>query len=80
MPKEKKYKSTIAAIYKRRYEDIGMFYFIEGQRYVVPMVTIEQAIENFFRYMGIREFNADSAMTTYSRMKKEYFDSQKEEQ
>ena len=79
MPKEKKYKSTIDAIYKRRYEDIGMFYFVEGQRHVVPMVTIEQALENFFRYMGIRDFNPDSAMTTYSRMKREFYDSQKEE-
>ena len=77
MPKEKKYKSTIDAIYKRRYEDIGMFYFVEGQRHVVPMVTIEQAIENFFRYMGIRDFNADSAMTTYSRMKREFYEAAK---
>ena len=54
-----------------------MFYFVEGQRHVVPMVTIEQALENFFRYMGIRDFNADSAMTTYSRMKKEFYEAAK---
>ena len=74
MPKEKKYKSVIARIYKRSYEDIGMFFFIEGQRQVVPAVTIEQSIENYFRFMDIRDFNPESAMTTYSRIKKEFYE------
>ncbi len=74
MPKEKVFKSTIAHIYKRNYEDIGMFFFVEAQRMIVPAVTIEQAIDNFFRYMCIKDFNHDSAVTTYSRIKKEFYE------
>lgn len=79
MPKEKEFKSTIAHIYKRNYEDIGMFFFVEAQRMIVPAVTIEQAIDNFFRYMGIKDFNHDSTVITYSRMKKEFFEAQKKQ-
>lgn len=74
MPKEKPYKGKIAAIYKRNYEDIGMFYFVEAQRLLLPSLTIEKAIDNFHRFIGETDFNHDSAMTTYSRMKKEFYE------
>ena len=77
MPKEKTYKNTIAAIYKRNYEDIAMFYFVEAQRQIVPAISIERGIDNYFRYMGIKDFNHDSAMTTYSRMKREFHEAAK---
>ena len=72
MPKEKTYKGVIERIYKRNYEDIGMFFFVEAQRQLVPALSIERAIDNYFRYMGIKDFNHDSAMTIYGRMKKEF--------
>ena len=74
MPKEKPCKGKIAAIYKRNYEDIGMFYFVEAQRLLLPSLTIEKAIDNFYRFIGEKDFNHDSAMTTYSRMKKEFYE------
>ena len=77
MPKEKPYKSAIAALYKRSHDDIGMFYFVEAQRQIVPAISIERAIDNYFRYMGIKDFNHDTAMTTHSRLKKEFYDAQK---
>lgn len=77
MPREKPYIKDIAKIYKRNYEDIGMFFFVEGQRQIVPAVTIEQGIDNYFRLLGIKDFNHDSAMATYTRMKKELYESQK---
>lgn len=79
MPKEKSYTSLLARIYKRNYEDIGMFFFIEGQRQIVPAITIEQAIYNYFRFMNIEDFNYESALTTYSRMKKEYYEAAKKD-
>jgi hypothetical protein len=79
MPKEKNYTSLIARIYKRNYEDIGMFFFIEGQRQLVPAMTVEQAIYNYFRLMCIRDFNYESASTTYFRMKKEYYEAAKQD-
>ncbi len=80
MPKGKPFISTIARIYRRNYEDIGMFFFIEGQRMVVPAVTIEQAVDNYFRYMGIKNFNHDSAVATYSKLKREFYQSLKDDQ
>lgn len=79
MPKEKTYKGAIARIYKRNYEDIGMFFFVEAQRSLVPGVTIERAIDSYYRFIGEREFNHDSAMTTYSRMKKEFYEAAKKD-
>jgi len=77
MPKEKEYTKPIGKIYKRNYEDIGMFFFIEAQRQLVPCVSVEQAIFNFFRYCRIDDFNIESAQTIYSRMKKEFNENSK---
>ena len=77
MPKEKIFTNLIARIYKRNYEDIGMFFFIEAQRMIVPAVTIEQAVDNYFRYLGVRDFNHDSAVATYSKLKREYYEAQR---
>lgn len=54
-----------------------MFFFVEAQRMIVPAVTIEQAVDNYFRYLGVRDFNHDSAVATYSKLKREYYESQK---
>ena len=77
MPKEKLFTSLIARIYKRNYEDIGMFFFVEAQRQIVPAVTIEQAVDNYFRFLEVKDFNHDSAVATYSKLKREYYQSQK---
>lgn len=77
MPKEKNYTELIPRIYKRQYEDIGMFFFVEAQRQIIPLITIEQGIVNFFRYTGVKDFNLDSAMTTYTRLKTEFYEAAK---
>ena len=77
MPKEKTYKGVIERIYKRNYEDIGMFFFVEAQRQIVPAITIEKAIDNYCRFIGVKDFNHDSAVTTYSRMKREFYEAAK---
>ena len=73
MPKEKPYKGKIAASYTRNSEDIGMSYFVEAQRLLLPSLTIEKAIDNFYRFIGETDFNHDSIYTTYLRMKKEFY-------
>jgi len=55
-----------------------MLFWVEAQRSLVPGVTIERAIDSYYRFIGEKEFNHDSAMTTYSRMKKEFYEAQKE--
>lgn len=77
MPKEKKYLSLINNIYKSNYEDIGMFFFVEAQRQIVPAVTIEQSIVNYFRYLNTDDYNIESSMTTYTRLKHKFFESLK---
>lgn len=77
MPKEKPFINLIARIYRRNYEDIGMFFFVEAQRQIVPAITIEQAIDNYFRCLCIKDFNHDSAVATYSKLKREYYQSLK---
>lgn len=75
MPKEKEYTVNIHKIYKRKYEDLGMFFYVEGIRSAVPAVSIEQAILNYFKYLGIEDFNTESAMCTFNRMRKEFYES-----
>jgi hypothetical protein len=75
MPKEKEYTINIHKIYKRKYEDLGMFFFVEGLRSVVPAVSIEHAILSYFKYLGIEDYNIESAMCNFTRMKKEFYES-----
>lgn len=74
MPSKKKYISIIESFYRHNIEDTGMFFWVEGQRHAVPAVTIERSIYAYFHFMDIEDFNIDSAMATYSRMKKEYYE------
>jgi len=77
MPKEKGYLNLIPRIYKKRYEDLAMFFWVEAQRQLVPAITLEQGIVNFFRYTGDDDFNLDSAKTTYMRLKHEWYENAK---
>lgn len=79
MPKEKSFLSVIPKIYRRNFFDMGMFFYVEGQRSIVPAITIEQAIMNYYRYCGEMNYNIESAMTTFNRMKHEYHESSKED-
>ena len=77
MPKEKDFLKVIPRIYKRNYEDLAMFFFVEAQRQIVPAITLEQGLFNFFRYCCVEDFNIDSAKTTYMRLKHEWYENAK---
>lgn len=77
MPQTKGYIGTIEKIYRRNYEDIGMFFWVEGIRSAVPAATIEQCIYAFFRFVSVEDYNIESAMATYSKMKKELYEAAK---
>lgn len=78
MPRKKEYISVIEKFYRNSFEDTGMFFWVEGQRRLVPAVTIEESIFLYFKYLCIEDFNIESAISTYSRMKKELYASAKE--
>jgi hypothetical protein len=73
MPREKEMTKCIPKIYKRNAENIMLFSWVNAQRQIIPTITNEQAIWNFFRYTGV-DWDMESAMSTYSRLQREYFD------
>lgn len=81
MPKEKKLTGCIPNIYKRNYENVGLFFFVKAQRQIIPTITLEQSILNFFKFanIGIDEWDLESAMTTFQRLQKDYFDDCRDE-
>jgi len=73
MPREKEMTKCIPKIYKRNAENIMLFSWVNAQRQIIPTITNEQAIWNFFRYTGV-DWDMESAMSTYFRLQREYFD------
>lgn len=74
MPKEKECTSTIANIYKRNAENVLLFGWVNAQRQIVPTVTLSQAIRNYFRFMNIDDWDMESAIVTFARLQKEYYE------
>lgn len=75
MPKEKETTKCLPNIYKKNYENIMLFSWVNAQRQLVPTVTIEQAIWAYFNFTGIDDWDIESAKITFSRLQKEYFES-----
>lgn len=74
MPKSTVIECIIAKIYRRKYEDIGMFFFVNGIRSVVPSVSITQAIYLYYEFIKFEDYNIESAKTIFSRMQSEFID------
>jgi hypothetical protein len=74
MPRTKNIEKTIPKLYRRKFEDVALLFYVRGQVSIMPAVTIEKAIINFFREIGDEDYNLESAITTYMNLKKEYFD------
>ena len=77
MPQKKQYIGVIEKFYRRSHEDVGMYFWVESARHLVPAITIEQAIFSYFHYLSIDDFNVESAMATYSRIKKEFYEAER---
>ena len=77
MPKVKDFMRIIPKIYRRNYEDVAMYFFVEAQRQIVPAVTVEQSLYNYFRFIGVNEFNIESAISTYSTLKRDFYENSK---
>jgi hypothetical protein len=71
MPRIKKELKVIPKIYQKNFESIGLFFWIEGQKNILPMVTTQQSIEKYFKFVDM-EWDIEVAMSTYQQMKKEY--------
>jgi hypothetical protein len=71
MPKQKPCMGLIPNIYRKSYEDIGMFFWVEAQRNMLPTMTIVECIEKYFKFVGL-EWDIECALSTYTRLKKEF--------
>lgn len=73
MPKEKTLIKCIPKIYKRNFEGLGLFFFVEAQKQIVPAITIAQAIRNYYKFIQ-EDFDNEIAQVTFSRLRSEYID------
>lgn len=73
MPKRKECTSIVPKIYQVNAENILLFAWVNAQKQIVPTVTWEQAIWNYFKFLGIDDWDMDSAMSTFSRLQKQYY-------
>lgn len=69
MPKRS--NGLIPEIYKKNFETISMFFWVEAQKHIVPTITVTEAIEKYFHYIG-SDWDSETARRTYERMKKEF--------
>ena len=76
MPKEKNMTNCVPKIYKRNAENIMLFSWVKSQKQILPTVTDEQAIMNFFRFLGIsvEDWDLECAKATYYRLQNEYYE------
>ena len=81
MPKDKELTRLIPRMYKWNLENIGLFFFIRAQVTLIPTITMDQAIKNFRREIGISidEWDDESIRSTYSRLQKEFYEGAKKD-
>lgn len=75
----KSLKQVIPKLYKRQFLEGVLFGWIRAQKALVPSITIEQAVESFYKDQDITEdeFPLTDCRTTYHRMTSEYHKSKK---
>lgn len=71
MPREKSLIKSIPKIYKRNFESLGLFFWVEAQKQVVPTITIAQAIHSYYQMLG-EEYDCEIAQVNFSRMRAEF--------
>jgi acyl CoA:acetate/3-ketoacid CoA transferase alpha subunit len=72
-------EKLIHKIYRRNFTDLGMFFYVMGQRDIVPAMSVEKAMYNYFKSIGEEDFNIESSMTTFCRLQKEFYQIKKNE-
>ena len=80
MPIQKRSDRFIHKIYRRNYTDLGMFFYVMAQRNIVPAISVEKAMYNFFKAIKEEDFNIESSIVTYYRIQKEFNQSLRNEE
>ena len=73
MPKKTGLEGTIPELYRVNTLNALMFGHVTGCRAILHTVTLKQAITSFMEVFGLtdEDYNADSALVTYDRMRKD---------
>ena len=74
---QKRGTGLIPKLYRAKLEDIGLLFWVDGQRSLIPTMTIGQAIDRFIEYVGNEELDPSTLETAYHRMRKYYFESKR---
>ena len=75
MPTEKEITKLIPRIYKANHENLGLFFFVKGQLKILPTMKLEQAIMDYFRFIGVSvdDWDMDCARSTYTKMQHDFY-------
>ena len=73
MARERSLIKQIPKIYKRNFENLGLFFFVEAQKQIIPTITIAQAISNYYKFID-DEYDCEIAQVNFSRMRQEFTD------
>lgn len=74
-----KFKKAIQSLYMRDSLDTSLFSWINATRYMFPEVSVDNAINGFYRFYNIDKdlYPNKTARTTYYRMQKELLEMEK---
>lgn len=71
MAQEKELTKCIPAIYKKSYENLGLFFYVSALKEKIPAITIDQAIYSYFHFIG-EDWDIETARVNYQRLLKDY--------
>ena len=63
----------IHRIYKKNFETLMLFAWVEAQKDILPTITLAQAIDRYYKFIN-EPYDLNVAIVTVSRMRAEYID------
>lgn len=68
MPKKNVIYNNLESIVLSNYIDISVFFWVSGIRYLMPNVTIEQALTLYVKYNKIADYDVANLRNRYMSM------------
>lgn len=63
----------IHRMYKKNFESLGLFFWVEAQKKIVPTITMAQSIDSYYRFID-EPYDYNSAVVIISRMRSDCID------
>lgn len=68
MPKKNVIYNNLESIVLSNYIDVSVFFWVSGIRYLMPNVTIEQALTLYVKYNNIADYDVANLRNRYMSM------------